>query len=233
MRACSIFSLVSVPVIRFRVQPLLIECFHKLILEFAGKIETYLEELSSPSPCCHKNDLTCSSYSFFFTYLYIYIYVNICNHENNIPSRSSPQGLCGNSCPWTHDALFIMCPSRSADTKPLYIYPHQHCNPLQCYQLISLTQFKFNLVVTNDVWRKHLLDIFSGTTVVLQGGWGDTTEGTAFFVLLSTTSTCDLWIDSSNCTRYPLGHRRKLNVHKRFNLRPTARGEDVKNSWFH
>ena len=28
-----------------------------------------------------------------------YIY----NHENNVPSRSRPQWLCGNSCTWGHD----------------------------------------------------------------------------------------------------------------------------------
>ena len=25
------------------------------------------------------------------------------NHENNVPSRLSPQWLCGNSCTWAHD----------------------------------------------------------------------------------------------------------------------------------
>ena len=29
-------------------------------------------------------------------YIYIYIYIYICNHENNEPSRLSPQWLCGN-----------------------------------------------------------------------------------------------------------------------------------------
>ena len=28
---------------------------------------------------------------------------DICNHENNVPSRLSPQCLCGNSCTWAHD----------------------------------------------------------------------------------------------------------------------------------
>ena len=32
----------------------------------------------------------------------MYIYVYICNHENNVPSRLSPQWLCGNSCTWAH-----------------------------------------------------------------------------------------------------------------------------------
>ena len=36
-------------------------------------------------------------------YIYIYIYIYICNHENNVPSRLSPQWLCGNSCTWAHD----------------------------------------------------------------------------------------------------------------------------------
>ena len=26
----------------------------------------------------------------------------MCNHENNVPSRLSPQWLCGNSCTWAH-----------------------------------------------------------------------------------------------------------------------------------
>ena len=30
--------------------------------------------------------------------------IYICNHENNVPSRLSPQWLCGNSCTWAHDA---------------------------------------------------------------------------------------------------------------------------------
>ena len=28
---------------------------------------------------------------------------NICYNENNVPSRLSPQWLCGNSCTWAHD----------------------------------------------------------------------------------------------------------------------------------
>ena len=35
--------------------------------------------------------------------IYIYIYIYIYNHENNMPSRLSPQWLCGNSCTWAHD----------------------------------------------------------------------------------------------------------------------------------
>ena len=37
----------------------------------------------------------------------IYIYIYICNHENNVPSRLSPQWLCGNSCTWAHVILYI------------------------------------------------------------------------------------------------------------------------------
>ena len=29
--------------------------------------------------------------------------IYICNHENNVPSRLSPQWLCGNSCTWVDD----------------------------------------------------------------------------------------------------------------------------------
>ena len=31
------------------------------------------------------------------------IYIYISYHENNVPSRLSPQWFCGNSCTWTHD----------------------------------------------------------------------------------------------------------------------------------
>ena len=30
----------------------------------------------------------------------MYICIYICNHENNVPSRLSPQWLCGISCTW-------------------------------------------------------------------------------------------------------------------------------------
>ena len=41
-------------------------------------------------------------------YIYTCIYIYICNHENNVPSRLSPQWLCGNSCNWAHDVrLYI------------------------------------------------------------------------------------------------------------------------------
>ena len=36
--------------------------------------------------------------------MYVYIYA-IMNHENNVPSRLSPQWLCGNSCTWARDVL--------------------------------------------------------------------------------------------------------------------------------
>ena len=32
--------------------------------------------------------------------IYVYIYIYICNHENNVLSRLSPQWFCGNSCTW-------------------------------------------------------------------------------------------------------------------------------------
>ena len=38
-------------------------------------------------------------------HIYKYIYKYICNHESNMPSRLSPQWLCGSSCIWAHDAL--------------------------------------------------------------------------------------------------------------------------------
>ena len=33
----------------------------------------------------------------------------MCYHENNVPSRLSPQWLCGNSCTWAHDVHDIYC----------------------------------------------------------------------------------------------------------------------------
>ena len=32
---------------------------------------------------------------------------NICNHENNVPCRLSPQWLCSNSCTWAHDVYHL------------------------------------------------------------------------------------------------------------------------------
>ena len=37
-------------------------------------------------------------YTYIDLCIYIYIYIYICYHENNVPSRLSPQWLCGNSC---------------------------------------------------------------------------------------------------------------------------------------
>ena len=41
-----------------------------------------------------------------YIYMCKYIYIYTCNHENNVPSRLSPQWLCGNSYTWTHGARF-------------------------------------------------------------------------------------------------------------------------------
>ena len=45
--------------------------------------------------------------------LFIRIFQWICNPKNNA-LRLSPQWLCGNSCTWTHDEPYIMCPSARA-----------------------------------------------------------------------------------------------------------------------
>ena len=34
--------------------------------------------------------------------------IYICNPENNVRSRLSPQWLCGNSCTWAHDVRFMV-----------------------------------------------------------------------------------------------------------------------------
>ena len=49
----------------------------------------------------------------YIIYIYICMYIlYICNHENDVPSRLSPQLLCGgNSCTWAHDVPYIMCSS--------------------------------------------------------------------------------------------------------------------------
>ena len=47
--------------------------------------------------------MDCDIYIYIYNiYIYIYI-VYICNHENNVPSRLSPQWLCGNSCTCAHE----------------------------------------------------------------------------------------------------------------------------------
>ena len=46
---------------------------------------------------------------YIYIYIYMYIYVYICNQENNVSSRLSPQWLSGNSCTWGHDVrLYIV-----------------------------------------------------------------------------------------------------------------------------
>ena len=53
-------------------------------------------------------------YIHIHTYIYIHVYISIyiCYHEKNVPSRLSPQWLCGNACTWAHTLEpYIMCPS--------------------------------------------------------------------------------------------------------------------------
>ena len=38
-----------------------------------------------------------------------HIYIYICNHENNVPPRLSPQWLCGNSCTWASVPKWMSC----------------------------------------------------------------------------------------------------------------------------
>ena len=39
-----------------------------------------------------------------------------CNHENNVPSRLSPQWLCGNSCTWAHDLQLQIAGTKECST---------------------------------------------------------------------------------------------------------------------
>ena len=75
---------------------------------------------------------------FLFIYIYIYIYIYICNHENNMPSRISPQRLCGKcmSCDIAivvitgrahcfHDCIYIIYYTHLASVRfehSVYIY---------------------------------------------------------------------------------------------------------------
>ena len=61
-------------------------------------------------------------YSRYIYTLYIYIYVYICSHENNVPSRLSPQWFCGNSCTWVHVRFQHSVCRGSLMTTYIYIY---------------------------------------------------------------------------------------------------------------
>ena len=52
----------------------------------------------------------CHEPIFVLINVYIYIYIYIGNHENNVPSRLSPQWYCGNSCTWAHDVRLYHVP---------------------------------------------------------------------------------------------------------------------------
>ena len=45
---------------------------------------------------------------YIYIYIHTYIYIYICNNQNNVPSRLSPQWLYGNSCTWAHDVHDVM-----------------------------------------------------------------------------------------------------------------------------
>ena len=69
--------------------------------------------------------------------IYIYIYIYKCYHENNVPSRLTPQWFCGNSCTWAHDVRFMMCPCAWVATKPLWWQPGGHIVLMITYILRS------------------------------------------------------------------------------------------------
>ena len=60
----------------------------------------------------------------------------ICNHENNVvPSRLSPQWLCGNSCTWAHDVRLHI-----AGTNEPKSAQQAMCNRTSCAQVHELPQ---------------------------------------------------------------------------------------------
>ena len=52
------------------------------------------------------------------------MYIYICNHENNVPSRLSPQWLCGNSCTWAHDVRFHIAGTNEPKSAQQAYYAH-------------------------------------------------------------------------------------------------------------
>ena len=53
----------------------------------------------------------------------------MCNHENNVPSRLSPQWLCGNSCTWERNGRLHIAGTNSVCRESLmttYIYINLH-----------------------------------------------------------------------------------------------------------
>ena len=72
-------------------------------------------------------------------YIYICIYIYICYHENNVPSRLSPQWLCGNSRTWAHNTphIRVTLPSRLCHQKTKYIswQPDPHWWMVDAFQI--------------------------------------------------------------------------------------------------
>ena len=61
-------------------------------------------------------------FTLYIHVIHIYIYVYICSHENNVPSRLSPQWFCGNSCTWVHVRFQHSVCRGSLMTTYIYIY---------------------------------------------------------------------------------------------------------------
>ena len=71
-----------------------------------------------------------SSYCVNWKNLSIYLSTNIyiCNHEYNVPSRLSPQWLCGSSCTWAHNVRIHHVPKCMSCHKAIVVITGRaHC----------------------------------------------------------------------------------------------------------
>ena len=72
--------------------------------------------------------------------------IYMCNHESYVPSRLSPQWLCGNSCTWAHDVRYIYI--------YIYIYTHIYVN---IYIYIYIYIYILHIIYT--IYISYISDI--------------------------------------------------------------------------
>ena len=58
----------------------------------------------------------------------------ICNHENNVPSRLSPQWLSGSSCTWAHMLIYMLITCINLFSNSVWI----RCNVCSCFSACSI-----------------------------------------------------------------------------------------------